>query len=64
MPHSNQHDVGNPLGVTKPFNWALSSGSDGAATIEKGQGLRFDYSPNGNMQLAVETVLMPGKKRG
>lgn len=42
-----------------PFNWALSSGSDGAAVIDRERGLRFDYSPNGNMQLAAETVLMP-----
>jgi hypothetical protein len=42
-----------------PFNWTLSSSGDGAAVIDKDRGLRFDYSPNVNMQLAVETVLMP-----
>ena len=47
-----------------PFNWNFAQSNDGAAVLDREQGLRFDYSPNANMQLAAEMVLMPpGKYR-
>jgi hypothetical protein len=42
-----------------PFNWTMSAGGDGAAVLDKERGLRFDYSPNGSMTLAKQTVLVP-----
>jgi hypothetical protein len=42
-----------------PFNWSFAQSNDGAAVLDREQGLRFDYSPNVSMQLATQMVLMP-----
>ena len=41
-----------------PFNWTFASTGDGASGIDKDHGLRFDYSPSQNLQLANQVVLL------
>lgn len=47
-----------------PFNWKVSTSGDASASVERGHGLRFDYLPGADAELASEMLMMtPGNYR-